>query len=159
MVCRQFFNPCGRRREMRQMVQLGVLIVLSVSFFGCIGDMPVVGDNESSDNMALEESTGIYGTIMFDYQCCPEDYYLVDGVFVYIYIGGNYHGYTTASACGYYTYDTNGDHGSVEVLVESQYRPIRPTSCTSISFYDTAAGNAYGNLSEGYWVKIDVHTL
>lgn len=158
---------------MKKLLLLFSLATLLLFLISCGKESPIETPSDSTLNipynssskesdvggLSTELSTGVYGTIYFDYQCCPEDYYLVDGVTVYIYIDNVYHGSTVASACGYYTYDTGGDHGAVRVYVPSQYRPIRYMGCGSIQFYDSAAGDEEGDLSSGYWVQINVKTL
>lgn len=152
-------------RERWSSAHLVGLFVLAMTFIliGCGGDPSQEATDatpcNSKASALLEGNTGVYGTIRFDYQD-PSNYELVDGVTVKIYIGGSYHGSTTASACGYYSYDTGGSWGSVHVVVDgSQNRPIRPSNCGSISFYDYAAGDNTVYLWYGFWTQIDINTL
>ena len=106
----------------------------------------------------VQASYGIYGAATYA-GTSPTN--VIDGavVTIYKYNGSQwaYHGQTTASACGYYTYNT-GERGSFKAVVNGYYG-LRPMPCSSISGYETVAGFGFGDI--GFftpWVVVNIRT-
>lgn len=104
---------------------------------------------------AFASDYGIYGTVY--YPC--GDIVASPTVHVYKYQGGQYvyHGSTTASACGYYTYDTGGT-GNFRVYVSGTY-DLRYAPCGSIFDNESVAGDNYGSIT--IWspfIQLDIQT-
>ncbi len=98
-----------------------------------------------SADLAAENSSsyGLYGTIKY-----PSA--IVSSAVVVVYktnIWGTYvyHGQTTASSCGYYTYDTGGI-GQFRVVVSGTYS-LRYETCGSVFATDPVAGDNYGSIT------------
>ncbi len=98
---------------------------------------------------------GIYGTIKY-----PQAVVAGANVTIYKDQGGGsyaYHATTTASACGYYTYDTGGT-GTYRASV-SGYYPLRDSPCGSVIGSEQVSGLNIGVVN---WlnpqVQVDVVT-
>jgi len=99
-------------------------------------------------------SYGIYGTVTY-----PGGVVAGATVTISKYQSGSYvyHGTTTASACGYYTYDTGGT-GTYRAYV-SGYYPLRYSACGSIFDNEQVAGSNTGAVSIfNPQVQVDVGT-
>ena len=89
---------------------------------------------------------GIYGTVTYA-GFNPDSVVALAVVKVYKHTGGgnwSYIGQTTASACGYYTFDTGGI-GTFMAEVDGRY-DLRTMPCESIYDTERVAGNAQGRV-------------
>jgi len=109
----------------------------------------------SASSYGTTSSYGIYGTVKY-----PGNGVVVSPI-VTIYKQKNgqytYYGQTTASACGYYTFDTGGT-GNFRVVVSGQYS-LRYAPCGTVFATDPVAGDEFGYVSLwNPWLLLDIHT-
>ncbi|MBC8465212.1 MAG: hypothetical protein H8D63_02485 [Parcubacteria group bacterium] len=102
---------------------------------------------------ARASTYGIYGTVTYA-GINPDS--VVDKAVVRVYKstgGGNwtYIGQTTASACGYYTFDTGGI-GTFRAVVDGRY-DLRTMPCQSVYDNERVGGDGQGTVS---WVDPQV---
>ncbi len=96
---------------------------------------------------ARASTYGIYGTVTYA-GVNPDS--VVDKAVVRVYkeVGSNnwvYQGQTTASACGYYTFDTGGT-GNFKAVVDGTY-DLREMPCESVYDNERVGGWGIGNVT------------
>jgi len=135
-----------------------ILLVLFLSLTSCNKEdaersgivKKVVDSNYDSRNNRdpRKSSYGIYGEVLWPVSGSPYNALESPTVYVYKYVNGSwvYHGSTTASACGYYTYDTGGI-GTFHVTVGNYYYLRSYPGCATRVDYGMHAGSGDGTVT------------
>jgi hypothetical protein len=122
--------------------KLSVLLLCAFAFFAIVGG----GQEAVAD-------TGLYGVVTYPGGGVVSS----PTVNVYKWNGSSYayHGSTTASACGYYTYAT-GSTGNFRVYV-SGYHSLRYAPCGSVFDNESVAGENFGTINFwDSWVELNI---
>ena len=129
-----------KRRRFITLVPAALILLFGLSFSGT--------------EARASSGYGIYGTVTYA-GFNPDSVVALAVVRVYKSTGGSnwtYIGQTTASACGYYTFDTGG-RGLFRAVVDGRY-DLRTMPCQSVYDNENVAGADSGEVTYGNPQKV-----
>lgn len=115
-------------------------------------------NNFSANAASKVSSYGIYGEVLWPVSGTPYNAVESPTVYIYKYINGYwvYQGSTTASICGYYTYNTGGT-GTFRAIISNYYYLRSYPGCTTRVDYGMHAGSGDGAVTiYSPWTTVNI---